>query len=128
MKKKQKKTVTAFDPTKPVETRDGRKARILATDKKGKYPIVALIMESSSGMEEVHLFSAKGIWNIEGTASSYDLVNVPEKFRYKKWVNFYPCGRCSAPHESKEIADAKAEADRCACVEVNIDFAVGDGL
>jgi len=35
----------SFDPTKPVQTRDGRKARILYTDIKSGYPIVALTTE-----------------------------------------------------------------------------------
>ena len=34
-----------FNPDLPVQTRDGRKARIICKDKKGKYPIVALIGE-----------------------------------------------------------------------------------
>lgn len=33
----------AFDPTKPVQTRDGRKARIICTDAKGVLPIIALV-------------------------------------------------------------------------------------
>ena len=40
--------MTKFDPTKPVQTRDGREARIICTDveRKGDWPIVALIKTS----------------------------------------------------------------------------------
>ena len=31
-----------FDPTKPVQCRNGRKARIICTDAKGEYSIFAL--------------------------------------------------------------------------------------
>lgn len=39
------------NPSRKVVTRDGRNARIICTDAKGKYPIVAL-MEISDGSTE----------------------------------------------------------------------------
>jgi hypothetical protein len=48
-----------FDPTKPVATCDGREARIICTDKKGKHPIVALVAAQND--EEISLsFDAEG--------------------------------------------------------------------
>lgn len=127
MKKKQKKKVTVFDPTKPVETRDGRKARILTAEKKGKYPILALV--DNEDEEEVHLFSAKGLWEIGGKRQSeYDLVNVPEKHSSKKWVNCYPDDLFSLPHKTREGADRVAGEYRRACIEVTFEFVDGEGL
>ena len=40
-----------FDPSRPVQTRDGRKARIVCVDmKRDHYPILALV-ENPNGLE-----------------------------------------------------------------------------
>jgi len=64
-----------FDPKKPVQTRDGRKARILATDLLGVHPIAVAIRESNYEIIEERY--------ADGTTKRYpgdddDLVNVPE--------------------------------------------------
>ena len=47
-----------FDPLKPVQTRDGRKARIICTDRKmDGFPILALIPSHSGHMEHCYCFS-----------------------------------------------------------------------
>lgn len=69
-----------FDLTKPVQTRDGRKARILATDFKcvTRRSIVAAIT-SVSGEEVLFLRYPDGrISSVEGETAGGDLVNVPE--------------------------------------------------
>lgn len=72
-----------FDPTKPVQTRDGRKARIICTDAKlhKDRPIIYLI---KGGFGE--------IWNTcdkDGKAAypENSLVNVPE--RVVRYVNMH---------------------------------------
>jgi hypothetical protein len=81
----------AFDPTKPVQTRDGRPARILCTDKRGNgYPILALITEDS-GEEFACSFTVNGhncSDGLDGLELPCDLVNVPEK--REGWINVYP--------------------------------------
>ena len=69
--------MTKFDPTKPVQTRDGRKARILCTDRVCKYPIVALVTRSGSNIEDVLGFTNEGFWNVKECPD--DLINIPEK-------------------------------------------------
>lgn len=64
-----------FDPTKPVQTRDGHKARIICTDAIGSYPIVALVM-CESGVEAVRTFTETGEFTL-GTSGPGDLVNAP---------------------------------------------------
>jgi len=73
-----------FDPTKPVQTRDGWPAEIISRKRKGQHPIVALITCPERTEQAIYSYT------IEGRFYSYDLngldlVNVPEK--YVRWVN-----------------------------------------
>lgn len=71
-------TTKTFDPSKPVQTRDGRKARILCTDRRSAHPIVALIESRGGGVREIPFtYKPNGSWR--GTQDRSDLVNVPER-------------------------------------------------
>lgn len=48
------------NPSRKVVTRDGRKVRILCTDAKGNYPIVALIETLDGSIEFPHKFKNNG--------------------------------------------------------------------
>jgi hypothetical protein len=68
---------TSFDPTKPVQFRKGKPARIICADRKDpRMPIVALYGDALSG-EGVAFFRADGT-AICGSPEN-DLVNVPER-------------------------------------------------
>ena len=77
---------------KPVYTRDGRKARIIAFDrrlfyKNVSYPILALV-ERSDGEDDVCGYNEKGKVLIEdGAEYKDDLMMLPEK--KEGWVNVY---------------------------------------
>jgi hypothetical protein len=78
--------MSAFDPTRPVVTRDGRKARILATHLKDvTHPIVAAI-ESAAGQEVIYTFTLDGAMYADSESGS-DLIGAPTK--HKGWVNLY---------------------------------------
>lgn len=67
-----------FDPTRPVQTRDGRPARIIATDLNGYNGdrLVAIIRNSAEATHEESVFSYQPdgrVW--EGEESPSDLVN-----------------------------------------------------
>lgn len=65
-----------FDPTKPVQTRDGRPARIICTDRKGEFPIVALLDYDEV---DARAFAANGtVWG-DGPDHKNDLINIPTK-------------------------------------------------
>lgn len=49
-----------FDPAKPVQTRDGRKVRILAANIKGEDTIAAAISNPKTGAEEVYSYRPDG--------------------------------------------------------------------
>lgn len=98
-----------FDPKKPVQTRDGRPARILCTDRIGNQPIVALLI-NDSGSEYTVYRKLNGTREDgeESLLGNDDLINVPE--RKSKWQtvarkNGWLFGRFS----SKEVA-IKAES------------------
>lgn len=113
-----------FDPTKPVQTRDGRKARILCVDHLGYTPIIALI--SASEDFEI-LYSFHGDGKCVGT-SSLDLINIPETFKQDLWMNVYPRPLENTVSVDKETADRYAGRNRIACVKVTVEGVVGDGL
>lgn len=99
-----------LDLTRPVQTRDGRKVRILCTDRRGPAPIVGIVECASS--------EATLVWQRDGSTDrcpmASDLVNVPEPEK-TVWVNVY--GTHAAVHKDREEADRYAGTDRFACLE-----------
>ena len=108
-----------FDPTKPVQRRDGAKARIICTDRDYNiYTIVALIGDS----QEPEEFTAKGNYSyrdeMHDFKNDYDLINIPEK--HVRYINIYDYdGTIFYSHKSKEEADNKQERGRLACIRVD---------
>ncbi len=70
-----------LDLTKPIQTRDGRKVRLLCTNKIGREPIVGLIVYSD-GSEVVGTWDSHGRYFADSESVS-DLVNVQEKKKIK---------------------------------------------
>lgn len=99
-------TTKPFDPTKPVQTRDGRKARIICTNRKASSgtnrPVVALI-EALTPLEgeSLILYTSEGYFNLPGEPSGLDLINVLEK--HETEVVFW-CW----PHELKTVYVARS--------------------
>lgn len=117
-----------FDPTKPFQTRDGRKARLLCTDAKGRIgseaqPIVALITRPD-GTEFAGQYTIDGHFYTDSQLSSSDLVNIPVE--HEGWVNVYSGGAFGVIHETKEQADKKSDRHRIACIHIK--FKEGEGL
>ena len=72
---------------KPVYTRDGRKARIIAFDANGGRPIVALVTECDDEEEIPYKYHCDGSYNCQSIPSDKDLMMLPEK--KEGWVNIY---------------------------------------
>ena len=89
----------AFDPEKPVRTQDGRDARIICADKRGPYPIVALISDGDG--ESCGTYTCDGKISVSRESCPHDLINVPE--RKTLWMNVYDFG-FSPPYRSREAA------------------------
>lgn len=68
-----------FDPTKPVQTRDGRPARIICTDVKHQSPMfrIQALVEDTSGNEHSYPYSEDGRFDFQ--EHDIDLINVPVK-------------------------------------------------
>lgn len=73
----------SLDLSKPVQTRDGRKVRILCTDAGGERPVVGLI-DGCVWRWTGGGYDSNGNYR----SAQYDLVNVPEPER-TVWVNVY---------------------------------------
>src|SRR5690625_8008927 len=77
-----------FDPTKPVQTIDGRKARIICTDRRHSSgtTIVALVESSAAlpGEEEMRSYFAYGRQRHD-VPGPHDLINVPDE--HAIWLN-----------------------------------------
>lgn len=81
-----------FDPTKPVQTRDGRPARIICTDRKHSRDVIVALVTTDTGEERIYDFSEAGFF-LSYQESGVDLVNIPA--RRHEYVNCYanaePC-------------------------------------
>ena len=76
------------NPSRKVVTRDGRNVRVLCTNAKGDYPIVALIATLDGSIEFVCKFKKDGHFlDNDDNNSNLDLFFVPEK--HERWVNLY---------------------------------------
>lgn len=106
-----------LDLTKPVQTRDGRPARIICTDRKSDhYPILALLMED--GTEYTTSFTVDGECYQNGGENRTDLVNVPPK-RTSRFYNAYENGDC---FQHKSLDSAKFHADYAANATIECVF------
>lgn len=74
------------NPDREVVTRDGRKARIICTDRKGDAPILALIHNENEGQEFGCAFYSDGKYFIDKD-DEVDLFFAPTK--HEGWVNVY---------------------------------------
>lgn len=73
---------------KPVCTRDGRKARIICFDAKGKQPIIALFEREKADEEIIQTYNVDGSYYGFGKEDHRDLMMLPEK--KEGWINVYP--------------------------------------
>lgn len=94
-----------FDPTKPVQTRNGCAARIITSNRKcERFPIVALVEDD--GDELIHIYTANGKEGVSEVDSPLDLVNIDDGVY--RWVNVYNNGNSGPALASRELADENA--------------------
>ena len=74
------------NPSRKIITRDGRNARIICTDAKGKYPVIALIEIENNNDEVISIFQKDGQF-AQNDIYKEDLFFAPEK--HEGWVNVY---------------------------------------
>ena len=100
------------NPSRKIVTRDGRNVRVLCTDAKGDYPIVALIATLDGSIEFVCKFKKDGHFlDNDDNNSNLDLFFVPEK--HERWVNLYK--ENDNIYASMDTFKTKEEAEALSC-------------
>lgn len=79
------------NPDREVVTRDGRKVRIICTDRKGDTPIIALVYDANVGQEYGYAFYSDGKYFIDKD-DEFDLFFAPEKHEGWIIINKWPDG------------------------------------
>lgn len=99
------------NPNMQVVTRDGRPARIICTDAKTAFPIIALILEKD-GTEAVCSYNARGEYWRNNELTDTDLIFAPTK--KEGWVNIYNqvIRGCGFIYESEEKAKQNADKNK----------------
>lgn len=100
------------NPSKRVATRDGRKVRIICTDRLSKYPICALVNDGD-GEEYYHSYKVDGTHSQFGNSCD-DLFFAPRKI--EGWVAIYKAdsNRKSSEliYESKDYAERAGKCNK----------------
>ena len=91
------------NPSQKVVTRDGREVRIVCTDVKGEYPIMALIPNKQDELTYRYLINGK---QLTYTDSPLDLCFPTTK--KEGWINIY--SKQGYRHPGKNIFNTKEEA------------------
>ena len=68
-------------------TGDGRKVKILCTNRKSTYPIVALVENHDSDNESVYSYRENGFYSMFSQSEENNLFFVTEK--HEGWINIY---------------------------------------
>ena len=79
------------NPDREVVTRDGKKVRIICTDRKGDTPIIALVYNANEGQEYGYAFYSDGKY-YRDAGDELDLLFAPEKHEGWIIINKYPDG------------------------------------
>ena len=94
------------NPSQKVVTRDGREVRIVCTDLKQDFPIVALIYDEEKQKENIECFFENGKYLFFDVDSPLDLFFAPVK--KEGWVNIYDITRTNC---ISRIYNTKEEAE-----------------
>ena len=97
------------NPSRKLVTGDGRKVKILCTNRKSAYPIVALVENHDSDNESVYSYRENGLYSMFSQSEENNLFFAPEK--HEGWVNIYKEGTnrylegciCVTKEEAKRI-------------------------
>jgi hypothetical protein len=120
----------AVDWSKPLQLKDGRKARFLALIECPDRPRCCVVTDAD-GDEWVDAWCENGNFTMPRSSpleiSRLDIINTPERIKREVWLNVYESGGIT-PWADKDTADTHALEGRIACVRVQIDCEKGEGL
>ena len=110
------------NPSCKIVTRTGKSVRIICTDAKGKYPIIALVT-TRNGDEASFEFTKDGLWQSKEHENSLDLFFAPTK--KEGWVNIYRFisgPYCGDVFETKEYAETLGKASDTYITTIKIEW------
>ena len=113
------------NPSRKVVTRDGRRVRIICTDRNiNNFPIVALIQLYNDSDEEVFTYTKDGKRRVD-ESTRYDLFFAPEK--HEGWINVYRYSDgghayAGAVYDSKEDAEKRKTIDENYVTTIKIEW------
>ena len=96
------------NPSKKVVTRSGKDVRILCTDAKGDYPIIALIDELTDNCIYHSVYTKEGHVKPYDIPTRYDLFFAPEK--KEGWINIYE--NTLGQYEGRIVYDSEEDAKK----------------
>ena len=96
------------NPDRRIITKDGRSVRIICTDAKGNFPIIALVEIHNDAELVIRLKENGHFYN--DTEDSRDLFFAPEK--NSGWINLYKINSTISP--GPRVYDTKEEAESAA--------------
>ena len=73
------------NPSRKVVTRDGDNVRIICTDARGDYPVIALVEKPNEASDILYTYTKKGYFYVTETLCPFDLFFVTQK--HEGWVN-----------------------------------------
>ena len=97
------------NPSRKLVTGDGRKVKILCTNRKSPYPIVALVENHDSNTEDVYSYRENGLYSLFSLSEQNNLFFAPEK--HEGWVNLYKWLGKEYTYHMGNVYNSKAEAE-----------------
>ena len=97
------------NPSRKLVTGDGRKVKILCTNRKSTYPIVALVENHDSDNESVYSYRETGLYSMFSESEENNLFFAPEK--HEGWVNLYKWANKDCAYYIGSMYNSKAEAE-----------------
>lgn len=94
------------NPSRKLVTGDGRKVKILCTNRKSPYPIVALVENHDNDNENVCSYRENGLYSLYSLSEENNLFFAPEK--HEGWINLW---RNKNRVEAGIIYDSKEKAE-----------------
>jgi len=117
-----------IDISKQYRTRGGREVRIYATDGGFEKCMVHGAMKNKMGYWEMTSWYTKhGGFYDNPDRHPHDLIEVRPRHKWTVWMNIYGPESFTS-HISREQAEDEQDADRLACIKVDLDFEEGEGL
>jgi hypothetical protein len=114
-----------IDPNKTYQTKSGREWRYYGENGNGQI---------HGAFKDILGLWCVNVWNENGEYShhydsSMDLVEVKHRIKRTYWFNVYEnSGYDICTLGTREFADSRAYPNRLACVKVEIDCEIGEGL